>query len=316
MNYEQAEQKGSHAWIAIGDGDLEVADQIGKKLIEAGYESGYRIRSAVQENQENWEEAEAIIREGLEKFPQIWQLHLQLGTLNYLLGRFEEALHCYDEALKLPEVEKHWVEINQAAVYAQTSEVDKALNLLQGIDNVEMRNSAFEMKLQILDQFTRYELILELAEEELENLVPPETEEEASGMSRILAHVAAASFYEEQSEEATRFYLKQAIAYDRGNDLALMIARELKGEFAEPGTLYGIMVQGKYKQDDQQLDFLTTYGVLADNVDEAISMIKEFEVEEIDRASLTVLEVEQAAPEEEEELKGIYFVGGLGFVED
>lgn len=323
MTYEQAEQLSSQAWIAIGEEDWEEADKIGQQLIEAGYESGYRVRSATQESQENWDEAEAILREGVQRFPNIWQLHLQLGTLYYLQGRFEEGLAVYDRALTLPDVERNWIEMNRAAAMAQTGQIDEALNLLQGIDDDALRNSAMELKMQILDQMMRYDLVLELAEEELEHLITPETEEEAAVMSRILSYVAAAVFAQEEEttepnekETHTLFYLQQAIAYDRSNELAMMLSREIRGEFAEPGILYGIMVQANYVEDGVSTPVLSTYGVLADSVEEAVAMIKEYEIEEIDQDSMQVLEVEEGEPEDEEELKGLYFVGGLGFMDD
>ncbi|MEL7531298.1 MAG: hypothetical protein AAFN10_08330, partial [Bacteroidota bacterium] len=235
MTIDQANQQAQKAWISLSEGDFEAANKFASELTQAGYEVGYRIRSAVAEEQEDWPEAESIINEGLKVHPEAWPLHLHLGTLYTTSGRFEEANSVFEKALKLPEVEKHWIEMNQAVALAQLGQVDEALNLLQGIDHEELRNQAFEIKMQLLDQFQRHDLMIELAGEELENLVPPQNEEGASVMSRILAMVANACYYEDKEEQETRFYLKQAINYDRSNELSLMVLREMRAEFTEQG---------------------------------------------------------------------------------
>jgi len=314
MTIDQANQQAQKAWISLSEGDFEAATNYASELSEAGYEVGYRIRSAIAEEQEDWERAESIINEGLSAQPEAWPLHLQLGTLYTQSGRFEEAISVFEEALKLPEVEKHWIEMNQAVALSQIGKVDEALNVLQGIEHPELRNQAFEIKLQLLDQHQRHDLIIELVAEELEALVPPQDEEQAAVMSRILALVANACYYEDKEEKETRFYLQQAINYDRSNELALMVLREMRAEFTEQGKLYGILIQANIRSEEGNSPVMTTYGILADSVDEAVSMIHEFEIESLDRESIQIMEVEETPPDEEEELKGIYLVGGLGFL--
>ncbi|MEM6343961.1 MAG: tetratricopeptide repeat protein [Bacteroidota bacterium] len=314
MTIDQANQQAQKAWVSLSEGDFEAAIRYASELTQAGYEVGYRIRSAIAEEQEDWDEAENIINEGLTAHPDAWPLHLQLGTLYTQSGRFEEAITVFEKALELPEVEKHWIEMNQAVAFSQLGKVDEALNLLQGIKHEELRNQAFEIKMQLLDTYQRHDLMLELVADELEDLVPPQNEEEAAVMSRVLALIANACYYEDKDEKETRFYLKQAINYDRSNELSLMVLREMRAEFTEQGKLYGILIQANIKSTEGLSPIMTTYGILADSVDEALSMIHEFEIESLDRDSIQIMEVEESAPDEEEELKGIYLVGGLGFL--
>ena len=147
MTEEQAEQQMQEAFILLEEGSWERSDQIGGKLIEAGYEAGYRIRSSVQEYQENWHQAEGILRRGLDKFPDHWALYMQLGTLLAQKGEFEQAMEAYHKGLEHPEAEKHWIEMNMAVSMTQLGQVDEALNLLQQIKHPELRNAAFELSL-------------------------------------------------------------------------------------------------------------------------------------------------------------------------
>ncbi|MFK7925886.1 MAG: tetratricopeptide repeat protein [Bacteroidia bacterium] len=314
MTIDQANQQAQKAWILLSEGDYPATEKLALGLCEAGYEVGYRIRSGIAEEKEDWDQAESIINEGIKAHPEMWSLHLQLGTLYTQSGRFEEANKVFEQALTLPDVEKHWVEMNQAVALSQLGKVDEALNTLQGITHEELRNQAFEIKMQLLDQYQRHDLMLEMVAEELEDLVPPQDEEEAAVMSRILALVANACYDQDQDEKEIRFYLQQAINYDRNNELALMVLREMRAEFTEQGKLYGILIQANIKNDEGDTPVMTTYGILADNVDEAVSMIHEFEIESLDRESIKIMEVEETEPDEEEELKGIYLVGGLGFM--
>lgn len=314
MTIDQATQQAENAWVLLSEGDHSAAEKLAHGLCDAGYEVGYRIRSAIAEEKEDWEQAESIINEGIKAHPEMWALRLQLGTLFTQSGRFEEANRVFEEALELPDVEKHWIEMNQAVAMSQLGKVDEALNILQGITHDELRNQAFEIKMQLLDQYQRHGLMLELVAEELEDLVHPQNEDEAAIMSRILALVANACYDQDQDEKETRFYLQQAINYDRSNELALMVLREMRAEFTEQGKLYGILIQANIKNEEGDTPVMTTYGILADNVDEAVSMIHEFEIEGLDRESIQIMEVEETEPDEEEELKGIYLVGGLGFM--
>ncbi|MEL6842825.1 MAG: hypothetical protein AAFP02_06380, partial [Bacteroidota bacterium] len=243
MTLDQANQKAQEAWILIAEGELKAATDIGQLLIDAGFEVGYRIHSAIAEATEEWDLSETVIKEGIEAHPTAWPLHLQLGTLYTQTGRFEEAMEAFELALAQPEVETHWIHMNQAVVLSQIGQIDEALNLLQGIEHEEMRNQAFELKMQILDQFQQHEVMLEIVAEELEDLVPPTDEEEAALMSRILALVANACYYDDKPEKETRFYLRQAIEYDRSNEIALMVLREMRAEFTENGKLYGFLIQ-------------------------------------------------------------------------
>lgn len=320
MTYEQVEELGNQAWLAIDEEDFVQANQIGQQLIDAGWENGYRIRSAAEESQENWSEAEQFLQDGINAFPEVWQLRLQLGTLYYLQGQFAEALVVYEQALTLPEVEIDLIKLNQAGALAQSSQVDEALNLLQSIEAEGYFNSAFDLQVRILDQVMRNDLILELAEEELEKLVQPRNEEEAEVLGRILSIVAAAAFYEEREKKEIRFYLEQAVGYDRSNELTMMITRELKAITVENAHLYGLLVQTVYKDESGETPVLSTYGVVADSEAEALTFIKEYDIPELDREKMKIVEVEINEAEEEdmdeETLKGIYFVGGLGFMEE
>ena len=63
-------------------------------------------------------------------------------------------------------------------------------------------------------------------------------------------------------------------------------------------------------EDNETIPFFTTYGIVAETPEEALSFIKKYEIEQIDKDSLSIIEIEETANDEEEP-KGIHHVGGM-----
>ncbi|MEO0470380.1 MAG: tetratricopeptide repeat protein [Bacteroidota bacterium] len=323
LSYQDAVRLGEEAWEAIGEEEFERAKEIGQQLIAGDYESGYRVLGSVHEQMGETEEAEAVLKKGIETYPENWELFLHLGTLYSEANRLEEAIKVLEDAAKLENVESYWIDMNKAVVYYKMQDVDAALNTLQKVTHPDMFNEAFALQLSILDEVGRYDLLLEVVEEGLEETIPPENDQDAEVMSRICFYAAKAC-YKEEDEEATQFYLKQAIQYHRSNESTLELIRDIRAEYSDSATLYGIMVQALYEPETEEgkesFPFMTTYAVLAENEEEAMNYIRDFEIDDVKRESMQVMEVEIAEVEEgeesETEAKGIYMVGGMGFMDE
>ena len=314
ISLEEIEQLSDQAWILIDEGNFEEALEIGQILIDNGAENGYRISAMVKAMDENWDEAIELLKQGIEKHPEVWQLHLQLGNFYSDTGRFPEAIKAFIKAGNLPNAEKHWAEMNKGMVYYREQNFDAALNTFQKIQHPDAINQAFEIQLRILDQVNRYDLIIEMAEEELENLQTPDNQAEAILMASICIYVANAYFMEDETE-ATLHYTRQAIEFDRTNAEAPYLMREAEPVFSDDSQIYSLIVSGQLDHEEgQTLSFTSTYAVVADSVDEALEFIRNYEIEAVNKQSLIVQEVEET-DNTEDEAKGIYQVGDFHFVE-
>lgn len=315
LSHEEVDASSQRAWSLISQQEYAEAQRIGEQLIDAQEEVGYRIMAMSHAAQEEAEQALAVIEQGVIQLPQSWQLQLLRGSLLSEAGDFPAALKAFDAASALPEAELHWIDINRAVVYGRTQEIDRALNLLQRIEEPEAINDAFDIQLGLLDSVGRYDLIIELAEEDLDLLQAPTSEEEAATISRILSYVASAYWYEEEDGDEIDHYVRQAIAFDRNNPDALYLLREQEPVFSDQSQIYGLLVRGRlYRQTEedtpQPMEFVTSYEVIADSEEEALGLVRNFEIREVDPQSLQIEAVE-TQPNDGEEPKGIYQVGEL-----
>ena len=162
ISYEEAVRLGEEAWEALNEEEYDRAKEIGEQLIAADYESGYRVLGSMHEQLEETEEAEAVLKKGIEAYPKNWELYLHLGTLYSEANRLEEAIKVLEDAQKLDGVESHWIDMNKAVVYYKMQDVDAALNTLQQVTHPDMFNEAFALQLSILDEVGRYDLLLEV----------------------------------------------------------------------------------------------------------------------------------------------------------
>lgn len=315
LTREEIDQLSHQAWTLIGEEAYDEARQLGQQMVDADEEAGYRILAMIHAAQDESEAALQLIQRGVAHMPQSWQMRLLLGNLLSDAGDFEQAMQAFDQASKLPEAELHWIQINQAVVHGRRGEIDQALNLLQQVDHHEAINEAFEIQLGLLDSVGRHDLIIDLAEEDLDLLQAPETEAEAGTLSRILSHIASAYWYEDYDGDEVEHYLRQAIAFDRTNPDALYLLREQDPIFSDQSQVFSMLVKGVIFESDeqgleQQVEFITSYEVVADDEEEALDLIRRFEITEIDPNSLQVEAIEPR-PNEDEEPKGVYQVGEL-----
>lgn len=306
-------------WEYIDEEAYDSASAVGTQLIGLGNEAGYRMMTQVYLAQDELEKALEILQAGTQVLPLEWKLWFQLGTLQSDLNEFEKAESSYETALACPEVEEAWIYINQGVLTYRQGKIEEALGILNSITDEEVSSEAFSLQLIILEQSNRYGEILELVKEKLEILRSPIDEQDAHTFSRICTTTAYACWHAGRSAEERLHYLYQALEYDRTNPEALWLLREAQPEYSEQALYYELLVQGNFSSKDsvenRGLMFLTTYAVVAENETEALEFIKDFESSEVDKESLRVLEADQREADSTD-AKGIYAVGGFGWLEE
>jgi len=317
MTSEQQLELLAQAEQHLLEGEYEAALTTSQQLAEAGVADAYRIQAQVFAEQEQMDEAVEAIKQGMKLFPDAWDLALFLGNLYGEMGKPDRALRLYDRLNKESDAPKDWIKLHVAAAHAQKQNFDESLNLLQEIEEENVVNHAFELQLNILDGVGRHDMIIELAEEDLEVLRQPESEADAAQLSRIMSQIAQAYWYEEEDEERIIFYLKQAVAFDRTNPGSLYLLREQDVQFSDDAQGYFLYMKGEIELEQEgetssRKAFTTAYQVIADSEEEALAFIAAFEIPLIDRESLAIVEVE-TFENEADEPKGIYEVLPLNF---
>ena len=129
---------------------------------------------------------------------------------------------------------------------------------------------------------------------------------------------AQAYWYEDAPAELVDEFLGAAIYMDRTNPDVIWLWRERNPVFSEKARLFSIMVSGRMApaavpEGEVPPVFMTTYEVVADSLEEALDFIRAYEANLMDPEALIVNEAQESASEPGM-AKGIYLVGGLGFL--
>ncbi|MEM7370630.1 MAG: hypothetical protein AAF587_18605 [Bacteroidota bacterium] len=313
---ETLAQKG---WDVLNAEQFDEARVIGEQLIAQQHIDGYRILAEIYRLEEEPEDGIAILKQGVRAFDQNWELHLELGNMLSEVGKPQEAIEAYHTAKDLPNAEIHWLEINHAAARFKLGEIEEALTQLQEISEPTAMAEAFLMQMNILEVINRQDLILQIAEEDLEKIPAPEDDDGADTLSKICTKIASAAYHQEEEREKVMHYVQQALFLFRENEEALWLLRELQPEFSDTARMYVLLVSGEFVQDEgeEAEGFLSSYGIIAEDTNEAMEMIKSFEklVEEVNPDSLKIVEVDEAE-NEDDDAKGLYFVSGFGVLEN
>ncbi|MDX1907928.1 MAG: DUF5717 family protein [Bacteroidia bacterium] len=314
LTSEELEQLIEEGWKAYEEQEFEQAADTASQLIEAGEESGYILLANVRQEEEDMPGAEALLREGMEKLPESWQIPQHLGTLLSAKGELDAALEVFDVADQhVTEDERDFIRMSRATVYYQQQAFDAALEALQAIEHPDLVFDALSYQMTILDEQEEYAEIIDMAEDALAELPDPESTEDVDALSRIYMHIASAWWHKEKDKETATDYIREAVELDRSNPDTLWLIREINGVRSEKARLFSLLVSGQLEDENANpVDFLATYAAIADSEEEALEMIRDFEVEAVDKDSLKV--VESASDDnEDDDPKGLYMVGEFGF---
>lgn len=304
-------------WELLESGEFVEAEEVADQLITLEVAGGYRLKAMCQVAYDEWEDAMASLDAGIIAFPEDWELHLMQGNFFSETEAYDQALAAFERALDCPDVQPSWINLNKAVIHSKMGEYEAALNICQSLEDPELKLQVLEVELRVLGEMDQADLIVNIAEDRLAEL--PEVEDGGTGamLSKVLFMIAKANWEQEQPEESTLEYLWASIDYDRTNPHALWLLREIKAEYSTQAKLYKLLVKGDFVPDEEETEeataFFTSYDVVADSVEEAFEMVREFEVEDVAQDSLEILQFEETEPEPES-AKGIYEVGVFGFM--
>ncbi|MEO1449798.1 MAG: hypothetical protein AAFV07_09710 [Bacteroidota bacterium] len=309
MELDQIHALAQEAWDALTAEKLDRAREIGETLLAEQIEVGYRVMAGVASSEDDLLKAEEWLQKGLELYPEIWELHLQLATVWSEQELYDKALERLEKARELPHADQEWISMNIAVTQARKQDFDAALNTLQEIESEAFISEAFVLQLSILDGLNQHALILELAGETLEVLPQATDEKSESVMAQICTYIASAAWYEDREEGEIRHYLELAFAYERENEGAIWLLREMNPEFSDKAKGMSLLIKGTLLDEiaPEGVTVMGQYSLVADSTEEALGMIRDFDKGWLKADSIVMLENESIEAEEED-AKGIYEV--------
>jgi len=306
--------------------ELGDARKIAHTLIAAEKEYGFQAMAIFCWTEEDEEMAISWIEKGKKAHPTSWALNMQLGNIYSESGKAKEAVKAYDQAASMEGADTSLITLNKAAAFANAQEFDQALNILQSLKNSEKAIEAFSIKMTLLSELGRFDLMMEIAEEELAELPLPKDENQAAVMSEICTSIAKAIWFSDENEEAIEHYLVQAKEYDRTNANICWLQREMNPEFSDNSVIYTLIVEGKSIKAIEALHpdtkekfsvkrFQNTYMAIADSEEEALTYVLGYESDIIEKGTLKIVDSEQLENEDDEP-KGLYALGEMDWIMD
>lgn len=304
--------------------EIDQAKGIANTLVEAGKEYGYQAMAMAFWAEEDSEMAISWVEKGLEQHPDSWALPMQLGNIYSESGKSKEAIRAYNRAAKAEGADVSLIELNKAAAFANAQDFDQALNILQKLTDTEKAIEAFSIKMTLLSELGRFDMIIEISEEELGDLPLPKDENQAAVMSEICTNIAKAIWFSDENEEAILHYVKQAKEYDRTNANICWLQREMDPEFSDDSVIYSLIVEGKMlkavegihpdtREKIEVKRFQNSYMAIADTEEEALGYIYTYESDLVEKGTLKIMDSEQMENEDDEP-KGLYALGEMDWI--
>ena len=299
----------------IEEGEYQEAAELATRLQVIGIPDGWHLKSIALLHDGQDDESITVLDEGIARFPDDFGLLLEKASVLMQLERFDEAATVFEQARSMAGDEAGEVDLMEARSEFMQGKVDEALNRLQQIDTPKYILDAFHLQLELLEAVGRTDMILELAEQELEKIGVPSNDDEFETMAGILAKIANAHWEENDDLDTARQLLKLAFHYYRNHQDALWLWREMEPEFDDSAEAFMIEMTGRFLDRDELGDvsgraYHTQYGVVAKSLDEAMTYVLDFEIDAVDKEAFKVLSVEKEEAEQDEAL-GIYWAGDM-----
>lgn len=294
----------------LEDFDTYSAIKIAKELCQRGYSGAYEIwaKAYLQDDQE--QDAVAILEKGVKKFSNVSKLWSMLGECRSNLGDYDKALEAFGRSAEGTASNPSLARYNIAVVLWRQGNFIDALRAIEQVGGDEPPEATVsEMRATILIDLNRPEearlLLSQLMEGDLEELPPKDR-------SRIAALWADLYARDGEMERAKHSAL-ESISLDKTNPRASRVLRRASGVYSAKAWLYRVLVNGRWHEplDGKEAFFFATYWVVAEDPEQLQPFIAPFE-----RLAANTLRIESAEPGEpmpEEPLGVLKAQGGYTF---
>lgn len=293
--------------------EFEEALEVATELEELRFTAAFEIAALAHDGLGDLEAAVGALHRGVEVAPDCWPNWLLLG--NYLsdLERFEEAEEAYQQALDCDEAWVASIRLNQAILAGRLEKYEKALELLDDVNDPELKLHVAEQWVANLKHMGRNDEAVVLAERTLaENR---ENEEDADTLARTAALLGRIWLDQDHQREEILQLVLGWLEIEPSCEQLLTLLRDLDGQHSENArrfdmTLHAHLPQGHALADDA-IGYYIVCHVVADNEEEAFQLVRRLESADL----RPLLEIEEAHESEAnpDQPKGVYWRSGRVF---
>jgi tetratricopeptide (TPR) repeat protein len=297
----------------LDEEEFEEALEVARELERLQFTAAFEIAALAYDGMGDIDGAVRILHRGVEAAPDCWSNWQLLG--NYLsdLQRYEEAEAAYDQALQCDGVWEAAVRLNQAILAGRRKWCEKALELLDKVDDPELKLPVAEQWVANLKHMGRTGEAVVLAERTLgENR---DNEKDADTLARTAALLGRIWLDREHDKEEIRQLVLGWLEVEPGCEQLLTLLRDLDGQYSKAArrfdmTLHAQLPPGHPLAEDG-IGYYIVCSVVAENPDEALQFARRLEPNEM--APRLEIEESHESETDPQQPKGVFWSSGRVF---
>lgn len=301
----------------IQQGEPEQAIAVGQQLLSHRHARGFEIIALAYEQQGRSAEAIAVLKDGVTKVPGAWPLWELLGNLFSDQDDYQEAHNCYQRALNCPSADNDSINYNYAILLKRQGRFDETLALCDRISSEDLQLKVRVLRVSTYNvmrkQLDAIPLGTQLVNDILSRKELPE--EDMQDLARAYAELGRAYWEGKYDRQVAWENAWKALEWDRSDNSALWLVREIINRRSSKSKWFKLIVEGKWhfpiEPDKAPPGFITTYEVVADTVEDALSFAQDLEPIEV-RDSMKVDSHEDLGQFPDNN-QGVYWRSAYGF---
>ncbi len=297
--------------------EFQEALDVARQLEELRFSAAFEIAALAHDGMGERDEAVKVLQRGVEVAPEVWSNWQLLGNLLSDLDRFEEAEAAYDQALQCGEVWADSVWLNQAVLASRREQFDAALELLEQVDDPELRIHATEHRINILRRLERMDEAAAMAETVLAEEQANEVDVDALVRTAALLGRIRLEQGHDRNEIRQRI-LKWMELYRRACNPLMALLRDVDGLWSDKARSFKLTLNVTFPEDHllraESAGFYLVCDVVADDADEALDFIRRLEADDL--GETFEIDKQQESDVDPKLLKGVYWRSGRVFYRD
>ncbi|MBN2425267.1 MAG: hypothetical protein JXB44_09605, partial [Calditrichaceae bacterium] len=274
--------------------DYKKAKKLSKRLIRKKIIDGYYLLTTVYDELDKTDKCIKTLSTGLKKHPDNWILWMRLGNYQSDKEEYAFALDSFKKALEQVNADKDYINLNLAILYNRWGKLDNAKETIDKVSAGSYDLRKLRVQLSILLDTQQYQDIIENISNN-KDLLKNTPNDEYSDLSLILYFYSYALWKTDSIDNAIEV-IKEALFYDRLNKDAYWLIREIGNNYSINNKYFRILITGDWLGEDnkdKKYGFYSSYDIVADSEQKALSMIKEFESAPIDKDSVKIDEIKE-----------------------
>lgn len=276
------EELTDRAFECLHQCDYEGALELAREIEAQRYTSAYEIAALVYARKNDLERAVETLERGTSVAPTCWSNWLLLGNYRSDLDDSDGAHAAYEQALSCPGVWEPAVRLNQAILANRTGQPRQALTIVESINDPELELEAISVRVDALTDLDRFDEAASLAEKCLAKDDRSDHELDGKSLARVASVLARIRLDKGASPEEVRAFAFDALRFQEDNQDLLALVRDIDGCYSEKAQYFRILIHAgiPHGSDPQEecIGLCTTYDVVAEDIEQAMKMVRAFEV--------------------------------------